>query len=257
MHKVETESLEASQRLVSAHLLLVVKIAMLYRQAYHNVMDLIQEGNIGLLEAIKRFDPYRGLRFSTYAAWWVRAYILKFILDNWKLVRVGTSNARRKLFYNLKKEKQRLEEEGNSCETNKLLAERLNVKEGDVIDLDNYLSSEDISLDAPQNHDSNRTYAERFSSNDSPLDEKLADQELESLFWEKIQYFSKGLNSRDRYILEHRLVAESPATLQEIGNHYSITREAVRQSEKKLLRHLRDYLQEELPDYMNVEFHLK
>lgn len=243
---------EASHLLVSSHLLLVVKMAMVYRQTYHNVMDLIQEGNIGLLEAIKRFDPYRGLRFSTYAAWWIRAYILKFILDNWKLVRVGTSNARRKLFYNLKKEKQRLEEEGNGYET-KLLAKRLNVKENDVIDLDNYLSSDDLSLDAPQDHDSNRTHLERFFTQDSPLDEKLVDQEFETLFWEKIQHFAESLSLRDRYILDQRMIAETPATLQEIGDRYQITREAIRQAEKKLLKRLKAYLRKELPDYINIE----
>ncbi|MBI2877410.1 MAG: RNA polymerase factor sigma-32 [Candidatus Tectomicrobia bacterium] len=243
---------QAAHRLVTSHLLLVVKIAMLYRQVHSNLLDLIQEGNIGLLEAIKRFDPYRNLRLSTYAAWWIRAYILKFILDNWKLVKVGTSNARRKLFYNLKKEKDRLEAEGNGYGS-RLLAERLQVKEDDVIDLDRYLSNEDISLDAPLDLNSSRTYADRIASDELPIDEQLAEEEFDRLFWEKIHCFSEGLSPRDRLILEQRLLAESPMTLQEIGEKHGVTRETVRQAEKRLLRRLRTYLKQELPDYINVQ----
>ncbi|MBI1986968.1 MAG: RNA polymerase factor sigma-32 [Nitrospinae bacterium] len=249
----EKGDIEAAHRLVTSHLLLVVKIAMIYRQVHNNLQDLIQEGNIGLMEAIKRFDPYRGLRLSTYAAWWIRAYILKFILDNWKLVKVGTSNARRKLFYNLKKEKERLEAEGNGYGA-KALAERLHVKEGDVIDLDRYLSNEDISLDAPLDGESNRTYADRLPSSDPPPDEMLAGEEFDKLFWEKIQSFSQAIGPRERHILEQRLLAETPVTLQEIGEKYGVTRETVRQTEKKLLNRLRSYLERELPEYVDVEF---
>ncbi|MBI1987357.1 MAG: RNA polymerase factor sigma-32 [Nitrospinae bacterium] len=240
---------EAAHRLVTSHLLLVVKIAMRYRQVHNNLQDLIQEGNIGLMEAIKRFDPYRGLRLSTYAAWWIRAYILKFILDNGKLVKVGTSNARRKLFYNLKKEKERLEAEGNGYGA-KALAERLHVKEGDVIDLDKYLSNEDISLDAPLDGESNRTYADRLPSSDPPPDERLEEEELDKLFCEKIQCFSEAIGPRERHILKQRLLAETPVTLQEIGEKYGVSRETVRQTEKKLLKKLRTHLERELPEYL-------
>ncbi|MBI2877977.1 MAG: RNA polymerase factor sigma-32 [Candidatus Tectomicrobia bacterium] len=242
----EAEDHQAAHRLVSSHLLLVVKIALSYCQARNNLPDLIQEGNIGLLEALKRFDPHRGLRFSTYAAWWVRAYILKFIMDNWKLVKVGTSNARRKLFYNLNREKEKLRAEGNGHDF-QILAERLQVKEDDVLDLDEYLSSEDVSLDAPVNPGSIRTYADHLPSSDPPVDEKLAEEEVEQLFQKKIRRFLKMISPRERLILKQRLLAETPMTLQEIGERYGVTRETVRQTEKRLLERLRVYLEEELP----------
>jgi RNA polymerase sigma-32 factor len=245
--------LEAAHRLITSHLQLVVKIAFLYKKVYYHIMDLVQEGNIGLLQALKHFNPSMDVRFSTYASWWIRAYILKFILDNWRLVKVGTTNARRKLLYNLEKEKKRLESQGFNYAP-KLLAERLEVKEEDVIEVDKSLSATDVSLDSPVDDQEKRTYADTFSSPELSMDEKLVDKEFEELFRDKIHKFAQKLEEKDRYILEHRLVAENPVTLQEIGDQFGITREAVRQKEKKLLRKLRAYLKKELPDYIDVQY---
>jgi RNA polymerase sigma-32 factor len=247
------EDLEAAHRLVTSHLQLVVKIAFLFKRVHHNIMDLIQEGNIGLMQAVKHFDPFAGVRLSTYASWWIRAYILKFILDNWRLVKVGTTNARRKLLYNLQKEKEKLEAKGFHYGT-KLLAERLDVKEEDIIEVDKSLSAVDISLDAPLDNESKKTYVDLFSSPDQPIAEKLVDKEFGELFREKIQAFAQGLKEKDRYILVHRLAAEDPVTLKEIGDKFGITREAIRQKEKKLRHKLKDYLKKELPDYIDIDY---
>lgn len=245
--------IEAAHRLVTSHLQLVVKIAFLFRRVYHNIMDLVQEGNIGLMQAVKHFDPSVGVRFSTYASWWIRAYILKFILDNWRLVKVGTTNARRKLLYNLEKEKKKLQAQGFNYSP-KLLAERLDVKEEDIIEVDKSLSAVDISLDAPIDDQGKKTYADIFSSPEPPISEELENKEFEELFREKIQAFAQGLKEKERYILEHRLIAEEPVTLQEIGDKFGITREAIRQKEKKLLHKLRTYLKKELPDYIDISY---
>jgi len=245
--------LEAAHRLITSHLQLVVKIAFLYKKVYSHIMDLIQEGNIGLLQALKHFDPTMRVRFSTYASWWIRAYILKFLLDNWRLVKVGTTNARRKLLYNLEKEKKRLESQGFHYAP-KLLAERLDVKEEDVIEVDKSLSAVDISLDTPVDDQQKRTYADTFSSPEQPMVDKLMDEEFEKLFREKIDKFAEKLKEKERYILEHRIIAENPITLQEIGDHFGITREAVRQKEKKLLEQLKAYLKRELPDYVDIDY---
>ena len=252
--KYKTEGdIEAAHRLVTSHLQLVVKIAFLFKRVYYNIMDLIQEGNVGLMQAVKHFDPFAGTRFSTYASWWVRAYILKFILDNWRLVKVGTTNARRKLLYNLQKEKERLEAQGFHYGP-KLLAERLDVTEEDVIEVNKSLSAVDISIDAPIDDQGKRTYADLLSSPDPPIAEKLEDEEFAELFRAKIQAFAQGLKEKERYILEHRLIAEEPVTLQEIGDKFGITREAIRQKEKKLMNKLKVYLKKELPDYIDISY---
>lgn len=247
------DDLEAAHRLVTSHLQLVVKIAFLFKRVYHNIMDIVQEGNIGLMQAVKRFDPLTGVRLSTYASWWIRAYILKFLLDNWRLVKVGTTNARRKLLYNLHKEKERLEAQGFNYGT-KLLAERLDVKEEDVIEVNKSLSARDISLDNPIDDHGKKTYADIFSTSELSIGEKLEDKEFEELFRAKIQTFAQGLTEKERYILEHRLIAEEPITLQQIGDKFGITREAIRQKEKKLLNKLKTYLKKELPDYIDVSY---
>jgi RNA polymerase sigma-32 factor len=244
--------LEAAHGLVTSHLQLVIKIAFLFRRVYHNMMDLVQEGNIGLMQAVKHFDPYLGVRLSTYASWWIRAYILKFILDNWRLVKVGTTNARRKLLYNLQKEKEKLDAQGFNYSP-KLLAERLDVKEEDIIEVEKSLSAGDISLDATIDDQSKKTFADMLFSPEPPIEERLEDKEFEALFREKIQTFAEGLKEKDRYILNHRLVAEEPITLQEIGDKFGITREAIRQKEKKLRNRLKTYLTQELPDYIDVD----
>ncbi|HEY3174886.1 MAG TPA: sigma-70 family RNA polymerase sigma factor [Candidatus Polarisedimenticolia bacterium] len=238
---------EAAYRLVTGNLRLVVKIAFDYRRTFLNLLDLVQEGNIGLMHAVKKYDPLRGVPFSSYAAWWIRAYMLKYLLDHWSIVKVGTTNARRRLFYNLKKEKERLELQGVTAGP-RLLAETFDATEQDVLDVGRALSSKDLSLSTPVAEDSDRQVWETIPAAGPPLEEQVAQSELREILRDKLADFSEGLKEREKYVLLERLVAEEPATLQAVGDHFGITREAVRLIEKKVIEKLRAYLRAELKD---------
>src|SRR4051812_12635117 len=153
----EYGDLDAAYKLVTANLRLVVMIAREYQRAFRNLLDLVQEGNIGLMEAVKNFDPYRGVRFPSYAVWWIRAYIIRYVIANWRMVKIGTTQAQRKLFFNLKKEKEKLEREG-FFPTAKAIAANLKVKEQEVIEMEQRLSLPDMSVDAPVNEDSDANF---------------------------------------------------------------------------------------------------
>jgi RNA polymerase sigma-32 factor len=243
---------EAVYRLVTGNLRLVVTIAFEYRRAFLNLMDLVQEGNIGLMQAVKKYDPLRGVPFSSYAAWWIRAYILKHLLDHWSIVKVGTTNARRRLFFNLKKEKDRLEREGIQAGP-RLLAQAFETTEQDVIDVSHALSARDLSLDAPVAPDSDKRVWETLPMDQPPLEETVAQQELRDILREKLDAFASQLSDKERFAFERRLVAEEPITLQQIGDHFGITREAARLIEKKVIEKARDYLRSELPDLRAFE----
>ena len=243
----ERGDVEAAKRLVTSNLRLVVKIAYDYRQAYKNILDLVQEGNIGLMQAVKKYDPYKGVKLSSYAAWWIRAYILRYILNNHRLVKVGTTQAQRKLFFNLQKEKARLSAMGIEP-TAELIAERLNVPERDVVSMDMRLAAGDASLDAPVGTSEGRpvTRIELLPSEGDRVDEALADAQLGDQFTVKIREFGKTLEGKEATIFQERLVAEDPKTLQTLGDDFGVSRERVRQIEKRLLQKLKDYLREEL-----------
>lgn len=243
---MKTGDLNAAYRLTTANLTLVVRIAMTYRREWQNVMDLVQEGNIGLMKAVKNFDPFRGVRLSAYASWWIKSYILKYILDNWRLVRVGTTNVRRKLLYNLRKEKEKLEREG-FAPTTKLLAERFGVAESEVIDVQASLGAADVSVDTPTHEGSTQTPLHTLTDSTSPETHLEALQIREALM-EKIETFKKSLKPIELEILANRLLGDSPRSLQEIGDDYTITREAVRQAEQRLIKKLKTYLEENLPE---------
>ena len=238
---------EAAYRLVTGNLRLVVRIAQDYRRAFLNMLDLIQEGNVGLMHAVKKYDPFRGVPFSGYAAWWIRAYILKHLLDHWSIVKVGTTNARRRLFFNLKKEKERLEREGITPGP-RLLAETFDASEQDVEDVARALSVRDVSLDAPVAQDSERRFWETIPIGDAPPDEMVAQDQLREILHEKLAAFGRGLKARERFVFQKRLVAEEPVTLQQIGDHFGLTREAARLIEKKVISKLREFLKRELKD---------
>jgi RNA polymerase sigma-32 factor len=247
---------EAARRVVTGNLRLVVKIAFEYRKAYKNVMDLIQEGNIGLLMAVKKFDPYRGVKFSSYAAWWIRAYILRYILNNWRLVKIGTTQAQRKLFFNLHKEKRKLEAMGYKPDL-AAIAEKLDVQEKEVIEMDRRLSAKEVSLDTPLGDDSDRTVTRLdllSDEGDTPQDELVALDEFNKELGRKLTEFGGTLRDKEEYIFTHRLLSPTPATLQQIGDHYGITRERVRQIEARLLKRLRGYLKENMGGYFEDEF---
>jgi len=230
---------ESAYRLVSSHLMLVVKIAYSFNYAFYNIMDLIQEGNIGLMEALKKFDPYRGIRFSAYASWWIRAYIIKYLMDNWRLVRVGTTNTRRKLLYNLKKEREYLESQGIEPHT-KLLAERLNVSEKDVIEIGKAIDSPDISLDAPLGDSSDSgTTIDLIPDASQNYVEEVETKILRDFVTEKIDMVRDKLSEKELFILDKRLLSEYPMTLQDIGNKYGVTKEAIRLNEASLLKKLK------------------
>jgi RNA polymerase sigma-32 factor len=244
---LEEDDLEAAKRLVTSNLRLVVKIAYDYRQAYKNILDLVQEGNIGLMQAVKKYDPYKGVKLSSYAAWWIRAYILRYILNNHRLVKVGTTQAQRKLFFNLQKEKARLSAMGIEP-TAEIIAERLNVPERDVVSMDMRLAAGDASLDAPVGTAEGRSVArvELLPSEDVRVDDTLADAEVGDQFSAKIHQFGESLEGKEKQIFDDRLVAEDPKTLQALGDEFGVSRERVRQIEKRLLQKLKAYLRDEL-----------
>ncbi len=244
---VETGDVDAARRLVTSNLRLVVKIAYDYRRAYKNLLDLIQEGNIGLMQAVKKYDPYKGVKLSSYAAWWIRAYILRYILNTHRMVKLGTTQAQRKLFFNLKKEKARLSAMGIDP-TSERIAERLDVTVDEVEQMDRRLSAGDASLDAPVGGADGRPIArvELLPNRSNAIDDILADEELGDILREKIHEFGDTLKGKERLIYEHRLIAEDPRTLQDLGKDFGVSRERVRQIEKRLKQKLKNYLASEL-----------
>ena len=243
----EKKDPDAAYKLITSNLRLVVKIALEFHRAWvMNLLDLIQEGNIGLMQAVKKFDPYKGVRLSSYSSFWIRAYILRFILDNWRLVKIGTTQAQRRLFFNLQKEKAKLEALGYSAEPKKL-AEAMGVKEKEVIQMDQRMSSWEASLDAPMRDDAERSLMDFLPGNKELIDGKLEDNEIKSILYEKLKDFQKTLKDKELDIYQNRLLAENPETLQEIGDKYGITRERTRQIEERLLRKIKDFLKEEIP----------
>jgi RNA polymerase sigma-32 factor len=252
---LDTQDPALARVLVTANLRLVVKIAYEYRRAYKNIMDLIQEGNIGLMQAVKRYDPYRGVKLSSYAAWWIRAYILRFILNNWRLVKLGTTQAQRKLFFNLRKKRAELTAMGIDP-TNAEIAKQLNVPEQDVEEMEVRLQSSEKSLDAPVGDAEGRAIAkvDMMPSSAEGPETLMADSELQGLLKEKLAEFRKTLEGKDKdiAIFDQRLVADEPLTLQELGDRFGISRERVRQLEQRLTGRLRDYLSAEMGDAVEV-----
>lgn len=242
---------EALFRLVTSNLMQVVRVALSFRRAARNLLDLVQEGNLGLLAAIERFDPELGVRLPTYAAWWIRAYIVKFLLDNVRLVRVGTTNARRKLLRNLRQEKSRLEAAGFEVGP-KMLADHFNVSEADVMDVERALHSQDVSLDAPLNDSEDRTRGDLMAATGPTVEEDVARRELQGKVKAAIDRFRHGLGERELAILDERLLAEDPVTLQVIGDRFGTTREAVRQAETRLMSRLKQHLMGEIGDLESV-----
>jgi RNA polymerase sigma-32 factor len=231
-------------------------IAREYQRAVHNLLDLIQEGNVGLLEAVKNFDPYRGIRFPSYAVWWIRAYVIRYIMNNWRLVKVGTTQAQRKLFFNLQKERERLEREGFVASP-KLIAQHLGVKEKDVVEMEQRLAARDLSVNAPIEDGEDATLLD-FLPAPAQTADAVADEEYHRLVRQKAEEFKRTLKGKDLVIYERRLEAlmrdEDPVTLQEIGDQYGISRERVRQIEARLKKRLAAYLREQIPDIRDIEF---
>ena len=245
----EEGDVDAARRLVLANLRLVVKIAMEYRRSWANTLDLIQEGNLGLMQAVQRFDPSKDVKLSSYGAYWIRAYILKYILDNIRMVRLGRSRAERKLFFRMNKEKRELEREGFRPEP-RLLAERLDVSEEDVLNMEQRLAEPEVSLNAPVRRDDESSERGDFVPADlQSAEDSVASSEVRRVFLEKVGEFAEELDERDRRILEERLLAEEPCTLQELGQSFGVSRERVRQLENRLINRLTEYMRQELVDF--------
>ena len=240
-------NIEAAYKLVTANLRLVVMIAREYQKAFKNLLDLIQEGNMGLMEAVKNFDPYRGVRFPSYAVWWIRAYMIRYIMNDWRMVKIGTTQAQRKLFFNLQREKEKIEAEGLTPGP-KLLAQRLNVKEDEVVEMEQRLASRDLSVDMPMGDDEEATLLHFLPDQKESPEEQLAETQYQQLLREKMEQFAGVLKDKELVIFRERLLNEEPLTLREIGEKYDISRERVRQIEERVKRKLKAFLSKELKD---------
>ena len=243
----EYGNVEAAYKLVTSNLRLVVMIAREYQKAFKSLLDLIQEGNMGLMEAVKNFDPYRGVRFPSYAVWWVRAYMIRYIMNDWRMVKIGTTEAQRKLFFNLQKEKEKIEAEGLTPGP-KLLAQRLNVKEDEVVEMEQRLASRDLSVDMPIGDDDEATLLNFLPDDKQTPEEQFAETQYSDLLREKMELFAKNLKDKELVIYRERLLNEEPLTLREIGEKYGISRERVRQIEERVKKKLKIYLSKELKE---------
>jgi RNA polymerase sigma-32 factor len=252
----ETGDVDAAYKLVASNLRLVVKIAHEYRRTAFQLLDLVQEGNLGLMQAVKKYDPWKGVKLSSYAAWWIRAYIIRFIMENWRMVKLGTTQAQRKLFFNLSKEREKLLARGIDP-TPRLLARNLDVEEKDVEEMTARMAADDLSLDAPVSageEEARQTRLDRVAvSQATPADERMGDEELRRIFRQKLEAFSSTItDEKERFIFDRRLLPADGApqlTLQEVGDQFGVTRERARQIEAKLTARLREWLRAEIPDF--------
>ena len=242
----EDKDRDAAQKLVMSNLKLVVKISLEYYNTYLNVLDLIQEGNVGLLHAVKKFNPYKGTKFSTYASFWIRAYILKYIMDSWSLVKVGTTQSQRKLFYRLNKEKQKLEALG-MFPAPALLASNLDVKEEEIEEMQKRLAFTDVSLDSPIHDESDDTIMDMIKGGDD-VEEVVSSKEKREILSRRVKEFKKDLNDKEVFIFEQRIMAEEPLTLQEIGQQFKISRERARQIENRVIKKFKERFQNEFQE---------
>lgn len=241
----ETGDKRAAEMLVTSNLRFVVKVAAEYSKFGARLIDLVQEGNVGLMHAVREFNPYKGVRLITYAVWWIRGYIQDYLMRQYSMVRIGTTQSQRKLFYRLQKEKELLESMGQEPSV-QLLSTRLGVSESDVETMSQRLQGRDVSLQTAVDDNGKTTLLDFESSDDIPIDEQMGHAEMLSLLHEGIEDLKDSLNDRERELLEDRLLSDEPLTLQEIGEKYGVTREAVRQMENRLMAKIRKILEERL-----------
>lgn len=244
---------DAAFRLVSSHLRLVVRIAMDFQRRWmQNVLDLVQEGNVGLMRAVNKFDPDKGIKFSYYASFWIKAYILKFIMDNWRMVKIGTTQVQRKLFYNLNRERQKLIAQGYDPDA-AMLSEHLGVTEDQINEMDQRLASTDLSLNVQVGEDSGGATRMDFLPALGPgIEDSLATDEIAGLVRSRLKTIMPKLNEKEVYILQNRLLTDEPVTLREIGERYNVTRERVRQLEARLLEKIRQHLTLDIKDFSDA-----
>jgi RNA polymerase sigma-32 factor len=244
---VKDKDPQDAYRLVTANLRLVVKLAYDFARATKNVLDLIQEGNVGLMEAVKNFDPEHGIRFPSYAVWWVRAYIYRYLINNWRLVKIGTTQAQRKLFFNLRKETERLEREGFTPQP-LLLAHRMGVRESDVREMQERMGQSELSLDQPAGASDDTRLLDVIPDAGHNPETETADREWRDFAHDKVEQFAATLAGKELEIFRARLLSEDPETLQVIGARFGISRERVRQIETRLKRRLKEFIEASAPD---------
>lgn len=248
----ETRDPVIASKIVTANLRLVVKIALDFQKFWmQNFMDLIQEGSIGLMQAVRKFDPYKGVKFSYYSSFWIKAYILKFIMDNWRLVKIGTTQAQRKLFYNLNKERERIAALGFEP-VPKLISEGLGVSEQEVIDMEQRMDAWEVSLDAPVQDDSDDSHLDFLPSFDASIESKFAKEEILQHLRKHLEDLKDTLKGKEKIIFERRMLADEPVTLQELGDEFGVSRERVRQIESRLKKKVRQFLKDRVKD---IEFY--
>jgi RNA polymerase sigma-32 factor len=250
---VEHGDQEAAKRLVTSNLRLVVKIANEYRRGYQNLLDLVQEGNVGLIKAVQKFDPYRGVKLSTYSGWWIRAYVLKHILNTWRLVKIGTTQNQRKLFFNLRKQRDALVRAGIDPSAENI-ARELDVSAEEVVEMEKRMASPDASLNAPlgADDDDTRTRLDLLEDDGENPEHEVSGDEFKRMLHDKLRKFGATLQGREAEIFSERLVADEPITLQDLGDRWGVSRERARQVEKRMVLRLRAYLQEELGDAVEI-----
>ena len=246
----DTQDKEAAFKLISSHLRLVVKIAMDFQRRWmQNVLDLVQEGNVGLIHALYKFDPDKGIKFSYYSSFWIKAYILKFIMDNFRMVKIGTTQVQRKLFFNLNRERQKLVAQGFNPDA-EMLSRHLGVSKNDILEMEQRLSSSDVSLNVPVSDESDSASRMDFLPALEPgIEETIANDEISDMLHEKLKTLLPKLSEKELYILDNRLFTDSPETLREIGERYHITRERVRQLEIRLLEKIKKHLASDIKDF--------
>jgi RNA polymerase sigma-32 factor len=230
---------DAVQKLITSNLRFVVKVAFEYKSYGIKILDLIQEGNIGLMMAIKKFDPYKGYRFISYAIWWIRAYIQNFIIKNWSLVKIGTTQAQKKLFYKIGKVRKALEANQEKEKKYEIIANDLDVAKEDIIEMEQRMSSRDLSLDAPFDDNQELSHFDLLKETSPNQEEVFGEEEEKKILEREVQDAMKRLNEKEEYVIKNRIMADSPLTLQEIGNHLKLSRERVRQIESEAIRKLK------------------
>ena len=242
---LKTGATELAHRMVVSNLRFVVKVAHEYKGYNLKILDLIQEGNIGLMMAVKKFDPEKGYRLISYAVWWIRAYIQNYIIRSWSLVKMGTTQAQRKLFFKMRSEREKAKREAGPDNTVSTadLAERLGVKEKALIDMEMRMASRDFSLDMQLDEGSRHTHLDLLADSSADQEKEVARAETDHIVRGTVTEAMETLNEKERFIIKNRLMTDEPQTLQEIGSHFSISRERARQIEGNVLRKMKKALE--------------
>jgi len=249
----EDEDLDAAHKLITANLRFVVKVAHEYRAYGMKMLDLVQEGNIGLMMAVKKFDPEHGTRLITYAVWWIRAYIHNYIIRTWSLVKIGTTQAQKKLFFKLRQTRDAIRRiSGNTSDTGNpeetsAIADELEVRDDEVESMALRMSARDTSLDVQIKDNENHSLLDTLTDNRASQEDLLLHHEKTLLLTSQVDASLKKLNPREQQIIQQRILSENPKTLQELADHFGVSRERIRQLEKNALRKMKEVLEPGLP----------